>query len=131
MAKKFKRTNCFIHPSSQLKSMALSMLPALIISLSCIYLLIDSGDLVLNTGVVVIFAGLFGVLVCTALLSLSYSHRIVGPLFRIRRCIDMLSEDIDVLPIQIRKHDEFRDLAASLEKLRRNLKDRGLLELKY
>ncbi len=110
--------------------MALSMLPALIISLSCIYLLIDRGNLVLNTGKVAIFAGLFGVFVCTALLSLSYSHRIVGPLFRIRRYIDMLPEDIDVLPIQIRKHDEFRGLAASLEKLRRNLKNRGLLESK-
>ena len=42
----------------------------------------------------------------------------------------MLSEDMDMLPIRVREYDEFRDLAGSLERLRSNLKDRGLLESK-
>jgi signal transduction histidine kinase len=130
MGKRFKRTTYFVHPSIQLKYMALSILPALIVSLFCIHVLINSAGLVLNTEKVVIFSGLFIVLVCTAGLSLLYSHRIVGPLSRIRKCADMLSEDMDMLPIRVRKCDEFRDLAGSLEKLRSSLKDRGLLESK-
>ncbi len=130
MGKRFKRTTYFVHPSIQLKYMALSILPALVVSLFCIHLLINSAELVLNIEKMVIFSGLFIVLVCTAGLSLLYSHRIVGPLSRIRKCVDMLSEDMDMLPIRVRKYDEFRDLAGSLEKLRSNLKDRGLLESK-
>jgi signal transduction histidine kinase len=128
MGKRFKRTKYFVHPSTQLKCMCLSILPALIVTLFCIHLLINSAGLVLNVEKVVIFATLFVVLACTAMLSLLYSHRIAGPVLRVRRYIDMLSEDIDMLPIRVRRYDEFRELARSLEKLRGNLKNRGLLE---
>ena len=42
----------------------------------------------------------------------------------------MLSEGKDTGPVRFRKHDEFKEVAASLDKLRSNLKDRGLLESK-
>jgi len=45
----------------------------------------------------------------------------------------MLSEGKDTGPVRFRKHDEFdefKEVAGSLDKLRSNLKDRGLLESK-
>jgi len=76
----------------------------------------------------VIFVVVFWVLLFVGLLSLLYSHRIAGPLFRIRRYVDMLYEGKDIPPIRLRKHDQFKELAESLDKLRGKLKDRGLLE---
>ena len=57
-----------------------------------------------------------------------FSHRIAGPLYRIRTCVDMLAEGKNMAPIRLRKRDEFKELAASLENLRSALKDKGLLE---
>jgi spore maturation protein SpmB len=48
MGKKYKRTKYFIHPSSQGAYIALSILPALIMSLYFTYFLISSGELVLK-----------------------------------------------------------------------------------
>jgi methyl-accepting chemotaxis protein len=76
----------------------------------------------------VIFIVLFGVLIFVGLLSIVYSHRIAGPLFRIRRCVDILAQGKDIPPIRLRKRDEFKGLADSLDKLRSTLKDKGLLE---
>jgi hypothetical protein len=78
----------------------------------------------------VIFIVLFSVLLLVGLLALLYSHRVVGPLIRIKRDIDMLCEDKDIPPVKLRKNDQFKDLAESLDKLRSHLKDRGLLEQK-
>ena len=189
MKKKYKRRKRFVHASSQLKYIAFSILPALIMSLFCISFLIGSGELVLraakekpmvpfysirqtiinlekegytkdtmektrrlknelnslknilettyfdtlqqwNKTRWIILAVLFWALLLTALLALVYSHRIAGPLFRIRRCIDMLCAGEDIPPVRLRKHDEFKELADSLDKLRMNLKDKGLLESK-
>jgi hypothetical protein len=187
MEKKFKRRKYFIHPSSQLKYIALSTIPALIMSLFCTYFLTNTGELALrvagekplvpfysikqtiaalekegytkdtvaqlsrlkgelnslkkimeamyldtltewNKTKRAIFIVVFFVLVSVGLLSLLYSHRIAGPLFRIKRSVDMLSEGKDIPPIRLRKQDEFKDLAESLDRLRNNLKEKGLLE---
>lgn len=71
---------------------------------------------------------LFLLLVLVGSIALLYSHRIAGPLFRINKCINILSEGKDTGPISLRKRDHFKELAVSLEKLRMNLKDKGLLE---
>jgi HAMP domain-containing protein len=187
MGQRYKRRKYFIHPSSQLKYIAFSAIPALLMSLYCTYSLVESGKLVLraakekplvpvysikqtilalqkqgytkDTATKVtrmksevesltkmlettysdtltewdetkrtIFFVLFFVLVLVGFLSLVFSHRIAGPLFRIRRCVDMLVEGKDMPPIRLRKRDEFKDLAASLDRLRIVLKDKGLLE---
>jgi len=75
-----------------------------------------------------IFLILLLFLVLVGSIAVLYSHRIVGPLFRINKCINILSEGKDTGPISLRKRDHFKELAASLEKLRMNLKDKGLLE---
>ena len=189
MTKRFRKKKLFIHPSSQLKYILLSMLPALIMTLFCSYLWIQSGRLIRQIGaeraleqVVRInyatdtFAkenqtnetsarkrmfkkGLYSVgdiletayietsnewhrqttislivlllvLLSSGLLSLLYSHRIAGAVFNMRRCADMLAKGEDIPPIQLRKHDEFKDLAESLEKLRMELKAEGFLRSK-
>lgn len=81
-----------------------------------------------NQAKVLVFSGLFCVLLGTAMLALLYSHRIAGPLYRLGRCIDMLSEGKDLPPIRARRNDEFKELLESLDKLRENLKNRGFLE---
>ena len=48
MAPKFKRKKFFIHPSSQLKYIAFSVIPALVMSLYCTYTIMESGRLVLR-----------------------------------------------------------------------------------
>jgi HAMP domain-containing protein len=187
MRTKFKRRKYFVHPSSQFKYIAFSILPALIMSLACTYFLLKAGGLILQTQKedhfveissitqaiyaletegcpkdtveelrrlinellpmqtilamthfdtiskwektrLLIFAGLFSILLGVGILALFASHRIAGPLVRIRSCVDMLCEGRDIPPIKLRKHDEFQELAESLDKLRRRLKEGGLLE---
>lgn len=187
MRRQYKRKKYLIHPSSQIKFIAFSILPAFIMSIFCSYVLFKGGEFILKkekekhfveissitqdiyaletegcpTTTVeelrrimsellplqtilamthfdtvsqwektkrLILAGLFGILLGVGLLALFASHRIVGPLFRIKRCIDMLAEGKDIPPVRLRKHDEFKELAGSLDNLRRNLKDRGFLE---
>ena len=76
----------------------------------------------------VIYVALFFVLLFVGLLSLLYSQRVAGPLFRIKSCIDMLVEGKDIAPIRLRENDQFKDVAESLDRLRSRLKDAGLLE---
>ena len=188
MSKKYKRRHYFIHPSSQLRYIAFSVIPALVMTLYCGYYMNMTGDVILRLGNdkiftslsaikktlprlekaatedtaddvrrlkdildsfedtvllaypeahgkwnrarVFVFSGLFCVLLGTAILALLCSHRIAGPLYRLRTLIDMLSEGKDLPPIRLRKHDEFKELAESLDKLRVNLKNRGFLESK-
>jgi hypothetical protein len=78
-----------------------------------------------------LFVILASVLLLTGLLALAYSHRMMaGSIYRITRSIVMLSEGIDVKAIGLRKHDEFEELVKSLNRLRMNLKAKGLLEAK-
>jgi hypothetical protein len=73
------------------------------------------------------FLVLFFCVVLVGLLALLHSHRIAGPLFRIGKCINMLSEGKDPGPIRLRKRDQYQDIAKSLEKLRRTLGRQGSL----
>lgn len=183
----FQRKKYFIHPSSQLKYIAMSVLPALVTSIFCVYFLIRAGELALqaeraklsveitsfnatiqdlktaqypkevidkiqrlkkelislnnilsvtyfdtmnewNRTKFLIFVGLFFILLIVSTISLLYSHRIAGPIIRLKSYIDMFSEGKDVPNIQIRHYNEFKELADSLEKLRANLKSKGVLK---
>jgi sensor histidine kinase YesM len=189
MGTKIKRKKFLIHPSSQLKYIALSVLPALIMTLFCAYFLVATGESILKTekeqhfveissisqalynletdgcpqGTAeelkrlmnellplqtilatshfntfmkwkktrfFIFAGLFSILVFVAIISLLSSHRIAGPILRMKKSVEMLCEGKDIAPIKLRSYDEFKDLAASLDQLRMKLRDKGLLESK-
>ncbi len=187
MAKRYRRTKVFIHPSSQLKYIAFSIIPALLMTFYCTYSLIASGQVVLRAAkekplvpvyairqtiaalekdgystdtaakVTVlrgqleslknaletayvdtltewhdtkraIFVLLFFALLFVGLTSLVFSHRIAGPLFRIRTCVDMLAQGKNMPPIRLRRRDEFKELAASVENLRTVLNEKGILE---
>jgi nitrogen fixation/metabolism regulation signal transduction histidine kinase len=178
-----RRRRYFVHPSSQLKYIAFSILPALIMTLFSVYFLNVSGELILgiqtetvltelsvveqtivrvreaatketaddvrrlndvlysfadavllpyleapqrwNEAKTVLFACLFSALMGTTILAVLYSHKIAGPLFRVKTIINMLSEGKDPQVIQFRKNDEFKELAEALEQLRLTLKRRG------
>jgi HAMP domain-containing protein len=187
MGTKIKRKKFLIHPSSQLKYIALSVLPALIMTLFCTYFLVTTGESILKTekeqhfveissvsqalynletegcpqGTAnelrrlmnellpmqtilatthfdtfvkwektrfFIFAGLISILLFVAIIALLSSHRIAGPIIRIRKSVEMLCEGKDIAPVTLRSYDEFKDLAASLDRLRMRLKDKGFLE---
>ena len=74
------------------------------------------------------FVLLFCCLMLTGILALYFSHRVAGPLFRIGRCIDQYSRGKDSGPVRLRKRDQYKDLAASLEKLRVELLKTGYLK---
>lgn len=186
MKGKILRRKYFIHPSSQLKYIALAVLPALVISLFSSFFLVKSGEMIFaiekeqfsagassisltiqqlekggypieiankirllksellslrevfnsayfdavkkwNETKILLLLVLVIVIASSAILALIYSHRIAGPIFRLRRFVDMLSQGQDIPPIQVRSYDEFKELATSLEKLRENLKKKGIL----
>ena len=76
----------------------------------------------------IIVFSLLLILSCIAVLALLTSHKIAGPVLRIKRCLDWLAEGKDFPPLRLRKHDEFKDLAACVDNLRVSLKDKGLLK---
>ena len=182
-----KRKKYLVHPSSQLKYIAMSVLPALVMGTFCIYFLIKSGELIFRiekekllietfsfnqtiqqlertddskqiigkikglqhelqalqnilkityfdalkewqATKIQVFVTLIIFLMLIGWISLLYSHRIAGPFYRIIRCIDMLAEGKDVALIQFRNPDEFKEVAAHLEKLRQSLKKKGMLK---
>ena len=75
-----------------------------------------------------VFMVLSLLIICASIIALLHSHRIAGPLFRLKRCIDILSEGKDTDVIEFRNEDEFKELGRSLEKLRVKLKDAGYLK---
>ena len=68
----------------------------------------------------VMFA-VFIVVMGAGFLGVFFSHRIAGPIFRLQRHIHEMSEKLVTSPIKIRSRDEFQELAASLEQLRKSL----------
>lgn len=69
---------------------------------------------------------LFGqalIFLCVGILALIYSHRIAGPIFRISRYIEMLTEGKEIPPVKVRYYDEFKEVAELLDKLREKLKE--------
>ncbi len=61
---------------------------------------------------------LFFVLFFVMILAVIYSHRIAGPIYRVKRYLDIMALGKDVPPpISFRKHDEFKEIAESLNKV--------------
>jgi methyl-accepting chemotaxis protein len=81
--------------------------------------IVSNWKLTQNSIILIILLALFGV----GAAALIFSHRIVGPIFRIKRYIDMLADGQDIPVVKIRKNDEFQDVADSLEKLRKRIAD--------
>ncbi len=187
MKRNFKRKCFFIHFSSQIKYIAMSILPALITSLFCIYFLMKTSELTLQAERVKLsiitstlnanieglettqnpeetirkiekikqevsslnkildityyntfnewrktktrlLTGLFFILILVGIIALLYSHRIAGPIKRIKYCVEMFTEGKDTSYVHVRGYDEFKELAESLEKLRRYLKTKNILK---
>ena len=55
-----------------------------------------------------------------ALLSIFFSHKIVGPIYRIKKVLNEMADSeeaaINQVPIRLRKHDYFQDLAETINR---------------
>ena len=80
---------------------------------------------ILNTVYVKIAIG-FGVLVpIAAVASVIVSHRVAGPLVRIRRYLELMAEGkVDIAPLELRRYDELKDIAELINDLIRGRKIR-------
>ena len=174
--KMYKRKKFIIHYSIQIRYILMSVLPALVVSVFCIFFLVKSGekniqrsasalnqineysqmlnklegqeqsrkvlekilflkvellsfqrnmqnaylsDLVEweNTSIQIFTAILF-VLFLVMILAIIYSHRITGPIYRVKRYLDMMAQSNDLPPpISFREHDEFKEIADSINKV--------------
>ena len=187
MASKVMRKRYFVNFSIQFKYIMMSVLPVLLMSLFCIYFVIQSGELLVEkqkskiveefssldktikqmqavnlpkdvNNQLEIFAKKISILqdelniqyyhlveewaktrmqllavlclsiLCVGIISLIYSHRIAGPIYRLKKAIEALQEGKKISYIKLRPGDEFQDLADSLEKLRVILKNKGHLK---
>ncbi|MFA5117646.1 MAG: hypothetical protein WC695_02210 [Candidatus Omnitrophota bacterium] len=187
MKKKGKRGAYFVHPSSQVKYIAMTIIPALIMSIFSIFLLFKSGENLMNNeklklaqetaslhmtlkklenpdlGVtlsdkievmkrelfilqhtlemkhykdlldwintkVILLTVLPVVLMCVGILALLYSHRIAGPLYRLEKHLNLLSEGKNTPPFHFRKYDEFKEVGVAFEQLRKKLEEKGYLK---
>lgn len=121
-----KRTILWIQPGFQKRLILFWMLQALAVTASTY--LITIGWTVYHTNPTL--AGYINVFVRPALLisavvgflisclaGLLYSHRIAGPVYRIKNTIDEVLEGKSPAVIVLRKHDELKDLAMSLNRL--------------
>jgi methyl-accepting chemotaxis protein len=182
------RKKYFIHSSSQLKYIAMSILPAFLMSVFCTFFILKSGEYILEREKYklfiefssfnqtiksldrdrqytpeikekirklqgelrsvediltityfdtirewektkrTIFIVLPIVLFLLGVIALIYSHRFAGPVLRLRESLDMLAEGKDVSFFKFRSYDEFKELAASFERLRKSLKDKGVIK---
>ncbi|MFH1674107.1 MAG: hypothetical protein ABIF87_11880 [Pseudomonadota bacterium] len=57
------------------------------------------------------------VLVVIGVLVIIFSHRIVGPIYRVKRALDALIEGEDVQEIRFRENDEFQSLVPKINKV--------------
>ncbi|MCF7908630.1 MAG: hypothetical protein K9L86_07170 [Candidatus Omnitrophica bacterium] len=145
MAEKFKRRNYFIDKNFQTRFMmkfgSIIVLSSLLILGGILFFSSDSNtvaientkvtvkrtsDFILpivaiNLTVVVFFSGL-GVLALTMLVS----HQIAGPLFRLRREVDLLQRADFRRDFHIRGNDQLQAFAKSLDAMCRSLKDKHL-----
>jgi len=187
MFKLFRRTQYFIHPSSQLKYIEMAVIPALLLSFICGFFLITSGDIFLMKEKAQIFdeivslqevmqhlsvsgtgqnpvetsallnkrlailqnnlemeyfsmvqqwaktkmmlSFLLGVgLLFSGFMALLFSHRVAGPICRLKKIAEMFTQGKDIPPIKFRTQDEFKELADIFEKLRVSLKSKGVLK---
>ena len=73
---------------------------------------------------------MFWSIILIGCLALLFSHRVAGPLYRLQKCIDQFASGQDTGPIRLRKKDHYKGLAASIENLRQDLVERGVLQRK-
>jgi len=57
-------------------------------------------------------------------ISLIFSHRVVGPIYRLRQYIELLSRGEQIPQVKLRRYDEFKEVASSLDRLRESLEFR-------
>jgi methyl-accepting chemotaxis protein len=58
-----------------------------------------------------VWPAVFAIILLFGALSIFLSHRIVGPLYRIKKCISELADGNLNIVVTLRKHDELQDLA--------------------
>lgn len=64
-----------------------------------------------------------------SILSLYYSHRIAGPLYRLEKDISQMIKGSDLTQtFKLRKHDELKELAAALNKLTMQIREQFVYE---
>jgi methyl-accepting chemotaxis protein len=186
MVKNQMRKKYFIHISSQAKYILMSILPAIVLNVLCIYFLIKTGDLAfeqtrskvslelgsLRSAITIaqlyddpaavthsvnqmkqrladidtelsgrynyiqnewkkakamLFLMIALTLAIVGLLALLLSHRLAGPITRLKNSLDSLAEGKDTSPVAFRQFDEFKEVAVSYENLRKKLKEKGFL----
>ena len=60
-----------------------------------------------------------------ALISFRISHKIAGPIYRVRGVLESVATgDYDIPSVRMRKHDEFQELAEDLNKMISSLRER-------
>jgi len=182
MSRPCRRRTFLINKSNQITYVVFSVVPAMVMTLFCVFFIFDNGELILRDSrekpMVPIYElqqtvasldadgcsvqhrgeindlkkeldilalslesgyeetvyrwnetkrGLYlimvAVLLCVGLWAFIYSHRVAGPLYRIQKNIDELARGEDIPPVILRKNDDFKDLAASLEKLRLKIQE--------
>jgi len=183
-----QRRKFFIHPSSQLKYIVMSVVPAIFVTFACAYFLLASGEMLItieesklsvqlfplrqavnqlqlsagssreavqrlrmvryevdyledslklsyydmvrrwSLAKLTVYNMLAAAVIGISLLALIISHRVAGPLLRVRRCLDLMSEGKDVPPVRFRYYDEFKEVGEALEALRSSLKGKGFLK---
>jgi hypothetical protein len=67
------------------------------------------------------------ILALAGTIALLFSHRVAGPILRLTKSLDLLSQGKDIPPFHFRSYDEFKELAAAFDRLRKTLKDKGML----
>jgi len=181
------RKKYFIHPSSQIKYILMSVLPAFIIAIFTLFFLVKSGEMIfkieknnlakeissVNMALqqievdtvsknaldkieilkqrisilennlkmryyiylekwaktkLQILLVLFSVLTVVGIVALLYSHRMAGPLVRLKEYMAMLARGKNTPPLIFRKNDEFVELAKNYEDLRKHLMEKGCID---
>ncbi len=61
-------------------------------------------------------------------MALLFSHRVAGPICRLKKIAEMFTQGKDIPPVRFRTQDEFKELADTFEKLRVSLKEKGVLK---
>ncbi len=130
--KKWRRRRYFINRSVQSRHMGMTALIVFIIALitgwfvySSIWyaitervqnepqlhqILAEINEILLMRSILVILAGIS----CAVILTLFISHRIAGPIFRIRRTLEELGEGNVPRKITLRQRDEFKELSEAV-----------------
>ncbi|MBI4335101.1 MAG: hypothetical protein HY589_00420 [Candidatus Omnitrophica bacterium] len=64
-----------------------------------------------------------GIILLFSIILMIYLHRLVGPVFRLQRLVELIVEGKDVGEIKVRATDEVQHMAKALERLRQEIKE--------